>query len=371
MVSSRMAWLGLVAAVGLSFPIAQGCTGGTSGDESGAGVCGNGRVEGTEACDDGNADNTDACANNCTLPTCGDGVVQTVVGEQCDDGNDEAGDGCDNCMNESSSTDCGNGVIDPPDEQCDDDGQNTANCDADCTLPECGDGIVNQAAGETCEPSELGDCPECGQGGGSGQGGCENQQVYAGIVTNNVNPLMAGSGISSQWSYSGMEGIQAGQDMCAAIGGDKICSYQQVLDAEAAGELSGLAEGQEFWIHRVATTVNCLDATCNMSSGVSVPGPGGRCNDWTYSTNHISDGEFAVVDSVNAAPANATKIGNVIYYMDDNTFYNPGGGGGTPGGECSTENKATGHNDGGIPGCAGKCGGATPRAILCCYESCR
>jgi len=45
---------------------------------------------------------------------------------------------------------CGNGVVDL-DEDCDDGGV-SAVCDADCTVPECGDGLVNPLAGESCDP---------------------------------------------------------------------------------------------------------------------------------------------------------------------------------------------------------------------------
>lgn len=48
-----------------------------------------------EECDDGsnNSDSApDACRENCLLPGCGDGVLDT--GEACDDGNVDEGDGC-------------------------------------------------------------------------------------------------------------------------------------------------------------------------------------------------------------------------------------------------------------------------------------
>ena len=44
---------------------------------------------------------------------------------------------------------CGNGHTDG-DEECDTSGE-TATCDADCTLPKCGDGLRNVAAGEACD----------------------------------------------------------------------------------------------------------------------------------------------------------------------------------------------------------------------------
>ena len=53
-------------------------------------VCGDGIVTPDEACDLGAANNTGAyggCNPDCTLaPYCGDDIVQTADGEQCDDG---------------------------------------------------------------------------------------------------------------------------------------------------------------------------------------------------------------------------------------------------------------------------------------------
>lgn len=55
-------------------------------------VCGDGYTDtvspGVEECDDGNANNNDACRNNCTINTCGDGVIQGT--EACDDHNNNA-----------------------------------------------------------------------------------------------------------------------------------------------------------------------------------------------------------------------------------------------------------------------------------------
>ncbi len=56
---------------------------------------------------------------------------------------------------EDGSTSCGDGVLDPG-ETCDEGGE-TATCDADCTVPQCGDGVVNEAAGEACDGG-----PTCG-----------------------------------------------------------------------------------------------------------------------------------------------------------------------------------------------------------------
>ncbi len=68
------------------------------------GVCGNNIVEIEEACDDGeNKGQYGYCNNECTGlgPRCGDGVIQSEEGEECDDGNTNSGDGCDStCQTE-------------------------------------------------------------------------------------------------------------------------------------------------------------------------------------------------------------------------------------------------------------------------------
>ncbi len=62
-------------------------------------TCGNGVVDVdiAEQCDDGNTINEDSCTNICTTPICGDGVKQS--GEQCDDGNNINDDACSNLCN--------------------------------------------------------------------------------------------------------------------------------------------------------------------------------------------------------------------------------------------------------------------------------
>lgn len=87
-------------------------------------TCGNGILEPGELCDDGNANDDDLCDRRCTPPTCGDGTVDH--NEVCDDGNRNNDDSCNN--------DC-----QPP----------------QVVPPSCGDGIVQLALNETCEPGMI------------------------------------------------------------------------------------------------------------------------------------------------------------------------------------------------------------------------
>jgi cysteine-rich repeat protein len=79
--------------------------------------CGEGaHCEAATGCNVGNSNEIgDTCRDNCQLPACGDGAVDPLMGETCDDGNLLDGDGCDsNC----TITECGNGIV-TAGEDCD------------------------------------------------------------------------------------------------------------------------------------------------------------------------------------------------------------------------------------------------------------
>lgn len=77
--------------------------------------------------------------------------------------------------NTGECEECGNGIIEES-EDCDDEGESDT-CNADCTIAECGDGILNMTAGEECDGSDSAACggrpcradctcapPTCGDG---------------------------------------------------------------------------------------------------------------------------------------------------------------------------------------------------------------
>lgn len=122
-----------------------------------------------EQCDDGNDANDDACTSACRSAVCGDGYVRTGV-EACDDGNASDSDGC---VAGCRAARCGDGYVRASVEACDDGNtNNTDACTDTCQLPECGNGIVQ--SGEECDDgnsvNELDACPnscrhhECGDG---------------------------------------------------------------------------------------------------------------------------------------------------------------------------------------------------------------
>ena len=145
--------------------------------------CGNMYLETGEECDDGNIREGDGCNVRCELEEgvvayCGDGIITDK--EQCDDGNADSGDGCSQvCRIETAivinNSECGNGILDPG-EECDDGNKH----DSDGCMDTCfyerggrGDGIVQRARGEQCDPASAGaPCnrnarfivPDCGNG---------------------------------------------------------------------------------------------------------------------------------------------------------------------------------------------------------------
>ena len=142
-------------------------------------TCGDGRVNTAagEQCEPSEAPRTDessdpprtcngsdAGAVACRWSICGDGHVDEDAGEECDDGNHLAFDACpsgsfpgqDHPPGLCQRARCGDGFIWLGVEACDTT-VDTATCNGpeagefECQIPRCGDGHVNEAAGEECE----------------------------------------------------------------------------------------------------------------------------------------------------------------------------------------------------------------------------
>ncbi len=103
-------------------------------------TCGNNVVLAPETCDDGNRVSGDGCNSSCRLEYCGDGATQSALGEQCDDGNTNDTDSCSNTCRYT----CGNGVV-AGSEQCDDGNRTSGDgCNSSCQKEYCGDGTINK-----------------------------------------------------------------------------------------------------------------------------------------------------------------------------------------------------------------------------------
>lgn len=169
------------------------------------GGCSNGRLEPSEECDDGNNTSCDGCSATCRREIgalCGDGIVNSACGEECDAGGLNSDTAPNACRTSCRNARCRDAVPDNG-EACDD--GNTNNCDgcsSSCTLdpaPICGDGIVNTACREECEDGNTTDGDGCSQscrrefipGGGWAATDCFAEWV---VVNPNNSPKLDRSG---------------------------------------------------------------------------------------------------------------------------------------------------------------------------------
>ena len=117
-------------------------------------LCGNGVLESGEECDDANTRDGDGCSATCLLEIglCGDGIIQRLLGEQCEASLHDPNlpYACVQCR--FSSDRCGDGVLDVG-EECDNGLLNStspdADCRPDCSRARCGDGILDSV--EECD----------------------------------------------------------------------------------------------------------------------------------------------------------------------------------------------------------------------------
>ena len=149
-----------------------------------AGSCGDGNVQAGEQCDDGNTQSGDGCTASCVVERCGDGVVNDGGAEACEPpGTATCNDSC-----QLRGASCGDGFVTAP-EQCDDSNtQSGDGCTSGCLIEVCGDGVVNGAGAEACEPPATPTCTDscqwrsasCGDGYQTPPEQCEDSNVVNG-----------------------------------------------------------------------------------------------------------------------------------------------------------------------------------------------
>ncbi len=200
--------------------------------------CGNFVTDVGEDCDEGGVE-TATCDADCSAPTCGDGDVNTLASEACDDSNTTSGDGCSStcavesgygCTGEPSTctTTCGDGIIAGV-EACDD--ANTTpgdGCSATCA--------VETGYGCTGQPSSC--APICGDGLIIGGEGCDDGNASGGDGCSAVCQVENGYGCTGQPSSCNTicgDGIPAGTEQCD----DANFNYGDGCRPDCTAELCG------------------------------------------------------------------------------------------------------------------------------------
>lgn len=132
--------------------------------------CGNGSVDALygEQCEDGNIIDGDGCDHNCTLTACGNGIVAgTASAEQCDDGNTVAGDCCSpTCQFEASGSACASDSLPCSTDVCDGAGTCTHNASSSGTICRPSTGVCDPAeacngTAKTCPPAGFASSGVC------------------------------------------------------------------------------------------------------------------------------------------------------------------------------------------------------------------
>ncbi|MBU1218591.1 VCBS repeat-containing protein [Myxococcota bacterium] len=128
--------------------------------------CGNGIRETSlgEECDNGIYNSNDpgaSCRLDCLLARCGDGITDPLT-EECDEGADNSNEPGATCRTGCTIGGCGDEILDPG-EECDEGALNSdspgAVCRTNCIIPGCGDGITDP--GEQCDDANEVDTDAC------------------------------------------------------------------------------------------------------------------------------------------------------------------------------------------------------------------
>jgi len=205
------------------------------------GICGNGVIEPDfdEECDNGASNGDSECSMECTVASCGDGLVQP--GEDCDLGDLNSDDG--ECSLFCEFTTCGDGLVQPS-EICDDGPDNRWPADGEpgCSplceaLPYCGDGKTQPDIGEECDDDNDVDDDACSNtcvssscGDGTLQDGeeCDDaNEIDTDGCTNACSYATCGDGIVQEGTEECDDGNDIDDDACltaclAATCGDGI-----------------------------------------------------------------------------------------------------------------------------------------------------
>ena len=178
---------------------------------------------------------------------------------------------------------CGNGVVEGP-ETCDDAGESRA-CDLDCTIAECGDGVLNELAGEACDDGGASDrcdadCTPaiCGDGTINAAAGeaCDDGGESS-MCDNDCTPTTCGDGVVNATAGEACDGggrTAACNEDCTLAGcGDGVVNVAAGEECDDAGESASCDLD--------CTVALCGDGQANATAGEACDDAGESlaCND--------------------------------------------------------------------------------------------
>jgi len=297
--------------------------------------CGNGEIESGESCDlgkdsAGNSLNVDSagCSASCKVitgwtcpgpgqactkdPFCGDNIVSTTLGEQCDDGTNDGAHGCDvDCKRITGwkcpptggacvvDLYCGNGTVEAG-EQCDDHNfKNYDGCDSTCFKESgwacpttggaceriCGNGKLDP--GETCDDSNTFSDDGC-------SGTCSGSNCPA-VCTVEPNYTCTTAGQSciytpppppAQCGNGKIEGAELCDDgnVIGADGCSSVCAIETGWKCNAANTPcvakqcgDGILAGNELCDDGIVNTTSGCTPSCTIAPNATCPSNGGPC----------------------------------------------------------------------------------------------
>ena len=210
-------------------------------------TCGDGIVVAPEACDDAALNGSpNQCNNSCTgitTPVCGNGVAET--GEACDDGNSSNNDGC---LNSCQIASCGDGFVNPVNEDCDGSALGGETCTS------LGEGSGTLACKPDCSYNVSG-CAVCGNSIVEGAEVCDNTNLDGADCTDVGYNNPAGATCSAACDVVNYDG-------CINTCGDGLVEPGEDCDGDGIGN-----GGETAACDANCTTVMCDDGVCNVTAG--------------------------------------------------------------------------------------------------------
>jgi cysteine-rich repeat protein len=231
----------------------------------------------------------DGCDSNCTVTRCGNGIVTPP--EECDDGSGTCDGGFDDSMECLTNADCRGvcasganvGDVCSPETaalDCDNNpctvstgctgGNNDptpGSCRVDCTLPRCGDGVVDTDLGEQCDEGEEDGICSGGYDNGLGctadadcLGYCGMGQETCGSNADCLGECVTGPNIDHPCTEA------TGDADC--LGG--LCSPGQCVAADTQGCVDGFCDGGITGGRSCSTNADCY-GLCGNGPGAGQP----------------------------------------------------------------------------------------------------